>query len=107
MEQWVDGCLNLFVSLLKHVFPDSDILALFDVSVEREQVNFGLSIGKLWGSLLDNFVSKALPFLYRIEGSEKILKISECACLIQHELEVAMDNLRRRAAGSLRASCVA
>lgn len=84
MEQWLDSRLDLFVSLLERVFPDSDILALFDVSVERAQIKLGLLIMELGVDLPDSFVGKILPFLHRIESRKKVLEIPERACLTQH-----------------------
>lgn len=98
MEQWFDSHLNLFVSLLKRVFPDSNILALFDISVERDQVNVGLLVVELWVDLLDSFIGKILPFLHRIERNKKVFEVPECACLTQHEFTIAMGKFRRWAA---------
>ena len=47
MKQWLDGRLNSLISLLKGIFPCSDILALFDESVERAQFISGLLLGSL------------------------------------------------------------
>ena len=68
MEQWLDSSLNLFVGLLKRVFPNPDILALFNVSIEKDEGKFGLVMMELSVDLLISFVSEILPFLYRIEG---------------------------------------
>ena len=68
MEQWLDSSLNFFVSLLKRVFPNPDILTLFDVSIEKDQDKFGLVMLELSVDLLISFVGEILPFLYRIEG---------------------------------------
>ena len=68
MEEWLDSSLNLFVGLLKRVLPNPNILALFDVSIEKDHGKFGLVMMELSVDLLLSFIGKVLPFLYRIEG---------------------------------------
>ena len=41
MEQWFDSSLNFFVGLLKRVFPNPNILALFNVPIKKIRVSLG------------------------------------------------------------------
>ena len=68
MEQWLNSSLNFFVGLLKRVFPNPNILALFDVSIKKDLGKFGLVMMELSVDVLLSFVGEILPFLYRIEG---------------------------------------